>query len=400
MKIRAIIPRYGAEIGGGAETLMRSLMIDLHSRGEEIEIWTTTARDHRTWENYYPEGVTVEDGFKVRRFSVRSRNLDRFIELEIKLSSLGKLSLDEQLDWQANGVNSDSLYEHIQRFGADCDLLLFAPYLFPTSFWGALIHPEKSMLIPCLHDEQYAYLEIYSYLFNAVRGLIFNSAPEQALAESIYGNLGYKSSVVGMTFAPVEVPAKYANPNKPDRKPDRGYLLYSGRKEQGKNLGLLLDYYSYYREIVGEEAIDLVLIGAGEVDWRELPAGVIDRGFVSAEEKTKLMRDALVLIQPSQNESFSIVLMEAWLQGTPVLVHGGCAVTKYHVEKSGGGLYFENPFQFTEEIRLLTTKKELACRLGENGRNYVLTEYNQERVLDRFYQAIQTNEYSVDANLS
>ena len=70
----------------------------------------------------------------------------------------------------------------------------------------------------------------------------------------------------------------------------RPYLLYSGRKEQGKNLDLLIDCYEALKVSEPELERDLVIVGAGEIGFRSaLPAGGGDIDYVSEEDKLVLM---------------------------------------------------------------------------------------------------------------
>jgi glycosyltransferase involved in cell wall biosynthesis len=97
---------------------------------------------------------------------------------------------------------------------------------------------------------------------------------------------------------------------------------------------------------------------------------------------------ARLLCQPSVNESFSIVVMEAWLAGVPVLVHADCEVTRYHAAQSNGGLDFRNYAEFEAVLDLLAGRSELGARMGANGRAYVLEEYAWPTVLRRFAAAL------------
>lgn len=391
-KIAAVLPRYGESLGGGAEALTKALLENLREDAgdeiERIEVWTTCALDHRTWNNELPPGRSEVGGIEVLRFPVDQRNLDVFIRAEHAMRDAIPLSIEQQLDWLANSVNSRALYRHIVQHGEEFDVILFAPYLFATSFWGALIHPQRSVLIPCLHNEHYAFQEVFTFLFSQVKGLLFNAGPEMELAEQLYGArvLDEKACVVGMGFdRPGALRAEL-----PEVLKGRRYLLYSGRKETGKNLDLLLDGFELYLKRRPDSDICLAVIGAGAIDFRtELPAEVIDLGFVSEETKDALMREALALCQPSVNESFSIVLMEAWLRGTPCVVHADCAVTRDHANRSGGGLYFSNMEEFAAVIDELVENPELCNILGTAGRAYVEREYSWEAVLSRLHGAFQ-----------
>ncbi len=385
-----VLPRYDASIGGGAETLVGTLALELAAAGDiahppEVEIWATCAKDHRTWANHFPEGSEKVGNLTVRRFPVDERDLAIFIGAEHHLQQGRALDPSRQLDWLENSVNSKALYRHIHAHGASFDALFFAPYLFATTFWGAMIHPERSFLIPCLHDEAYAYFEVFQHVFHKVRGLIFNADAEQSLAERLYGSsLQKKSAVVGMGFVPhteAITPHVGAAP----------YLLFSGRKETGKNLDLLLDWFRVYRERGGEA--ELHLIGSGSVDFcAQLPDGVYDFGFVSEEEKLSRMAGACALVQLSTNESFSIVLMEAWLCKTPVIVHADCPVTKDHVVKSGGGLFVASGLEFCASVCYLLEAEENRARLAQSGNRYVRTKYSWSAVLSRFREAVKNIE--------
>lgn len=376
-----VLPRYGAGLGGGAEALTKALIEHLGEHVGRIEVWTTCALDHRTWQNCLPRGVADENGITVRRFPVDERDVDTFLKAEFAMRDGLQLTLDEQLVWLAESVNSRELYQHILQHGCEFPVILLAPYLFATTFWGSLIYPERAIVIPCLHDEHYAYQHVFQAQFAQVRALVFNSQPEYELARRLYPSLRLerKSAVVGMGFERPRASVAAVRRERP-------YLLYSGRKEQGKNLDLLLGYF----ESAKFAALDLLLIGSGEIDFlKAFPANVIDLGFVSEEEKLALMRGAVALCQPSVNESFSIVIMEAWQQGTPVLVHGECAVTRHHVIQSGGGLYFSNAREFAAVVETIAGNAPLRRRLGECGEEYVRREYAWPRVIQRFLEALR-----------
>lgn len=406
ISVAVVLPRYGANLGGGAEALSKALSEHMKSYGlvSNIEIWTTCAVDHRTWANAFAPGVYDEEGITVHRFLVDERNTDIYVPLEITIQQGISLTIDQQLDWLTHSVNSRGLYEHIVREGQKYDVLLFAPYLFATSFWGALIYPERSVLIPCLHDEPYAYLQVFKHLFTQVRGFLFNANPERELARSIYEleDLDSRSEFVGMGFYESHAVASQSLVNGP-------YLLYSGRKEQGKNLDLLISYFQSYRQTNADSDLELVLIGSGEINFlKELPEGVTDLGFVSEEEKLSLMKGALALCQPSVNESFSIVLMEAWLQKTPVLVHARCAVTRDHAVTSNGGLYFANEIEFALAVKELETSDSLRIALGQGGFDYVTSVFSWDAVIERLIKAFHklgilekdTYEHSTSSALS
>jgi len=394
--LAVVLPRYGEALGGGAEALVKSFVDKFHrdSLVERIEVWTTCAADHRTWENSYKAGEYLVNGVKTRRFPVSPRNLQMFVEKEVAMREGVILSIEEQLDWLENSVNSLELYSHIAEHGREFDMILFAPYLFGTSFWGPLIYPERSVLLPCLHNEHYAYQDVFRVVFEKVKGIIFNAHAEKELAKSIYqlDAIEEKSAVIGMAFSGVtDSQLDIANIKTGEGQSllQNKYILYSGRKERGKNVDTLIKAFSAYQEWHSDSNLQLVLIGAGDLDFMErLPDGVIDLGFRSEAQKNALMQNALFLCQPSENESFSIVIMEAWLQGVPVVVSANCAVTREHVISSGGGLYFSTKEEFSEIVDLLCHNGEFRKKLGECGKEYVEKTYSWDAVLERFREFV------------
>lgn len=381
-----VVPRYGRDIGGGAETLVKALATKLAQRGDRVEVFTTCARDNRTWENSFPEGEERIDEVMVRRFPVDPRDLEKWIPLQIRISQGMMLSLDEQFEWLKEGVNSTPLYAEILARQDEFDLMIFAPYLFSLTFFGSLLVPQKSALISCLHDESYAYVEAIGSMFRQVKGVFFNARAEGELAERIYGSL--TGGEVGMGFEPIAEEARSSIT--PFFKDEFPYLLYLGRKETGKNVQLAIDYFIDGKErgAIPRE-LKLVILGGGSFGDLLRPeaegrADIVDLPHVSERDKQRIIKNSLCLIQPSVNESFSIVLMEAWLLGVPVLVHAHCPVTREHVLESGGGLYFSDGEEFINVVKHLAENPQLRSMLGECGNRYVESRYSWEEVLKRF----------------
>jgi glycosyltransferase involved in cell wall biosynthesis len=168
------------------------------------------------------------------------------------------------------------------------------------------------------------------------------------------------------------------------------FLLYAGRKAREKNTPLLVEYYARYRLTHPERPLKLVLIGSGGVRIPErLAQDVLDLGFVPPQDKYDAYAAAVALCQPSLLESFSIVMMEAWLCGTPALVHGRCAVTRDHCLASNGGLFFAEYFEFVEAVELLLGDAALRGQLAANGRAYVLANFTWDRVTANYLDVLR-----------
>jgi glycosyltransferase involved in cell wall biosynthesis len=387
-RVAFVSPRWAPDAAGGAEVLSRLLAERFCRRGHRADALATCADNPHTWENVLPPGKSVVNGVTVRRFPVNPGRMSReFLGIQGRIGRGHRVTREDEETWITGSVVSDDLNEYLAAHRDDYDAFIFVPYLFGVTWTGSQIAPEKSLLIPCLHDEPFAYLSLYRDMFRRFRGFLFNSRPEMSLATRLYDIPRERSFLVSMGFEEGEV----GDPGRFRR--ERGlrdpFLLYAGRREGGKNTPLLIEYFRTWRRR-NKRPLQLVLIGSGETGLGPGDRGEIhDFGFVSPQEKIDAMAASLAFCQPSVNESFSIVLMEAWLAGRPALVHGGCAVTRDHVEQAGGGLWFEDYFTFEECVNRFLDHPDEGETMAAGGRAYVRKNYSWDVVLDRFEKALE-----------
>ncbi len=390
--VALVCPRFAdGSLVGGAETLLANLARRAARAGRRVTFLTTCAVNHFTWANERPAGAFETDGLTVRAFPVDAdRDIETFLAVQNRISHGARVPPAEEQQWLRNNVNSRALIEHLQTRGGEYDAIVMGPYLFGLVYFAAQVHPARTLLVPCLHDEAFARLEAFRDLFHRVRGFLFNTEPERDLARRLYqlddaGGDRQLQAVVGMGLDPFEAdPHAFAAA----RGLDRPYLLYAGRREPLKGTPLLLDYLAAFRARTGID-LALALVGSGEVDIPpDLAPHVIDAGFVSEQEKHAAMAGALAFCHPSVNESLSIVLLEAWLAGAPALVHGACEVLRWQCRRANGGLWFRTYPEFEAGLRLLTEQPALRRAMAEAGRAYVRRHYAWEAVEERLLKAL------------
>ena len=368
-KIAIVSPRLptGGAVGG-AETLLLNLAKLAVEGGADVTFLTTcsTNRDGR-WPNDIPAGESVYEGLKVIRFPVDERDLFR---------NLGD-------------VNSHALLDHLRA--VHYDRLVTGPYLFGLVMSVAALAPDRTILVPCIHDEADARLPQVRKMFTAVRGFCFNTEPERDLAASLYGpevlSPERPCGVVG--YAQPDFPSDPAAGRKLAGT-DAPYIIYCGRRDPLKGTPLVIDYWKAFRDRYPKMGLKLVLTGVGNVD---IPEGcqkdLIDLGDVADPRKRHdLMAGALAFCHASVNESLSIVLLESWLARRPVLVHANGVVLREQTKRANGGLWFRDFAEFNECIEVLLGNPELADALGASGRNFVLAEYSPEAVRRRFLETL------------
>ena len=391
MKLAFVPPRFGPGVLGGSEAVSREAAFGLLARGYDVEVVTTCALDHFTWANELPEGVSEENGLVVRRFPVVRQPSRAALRAQLSVQSGRTPDLDHQVSWLGFQFGAPGLFEHILRYGQRYDALVFSPYLFWTTSVCVPFAAERAVVIPCLHDEPYARLDVVRPVMTDPALAWFLSGPEHHLAHRL-APVTRRHSVTG---AGVPVPSGYDPSGFMERhRLDRPFVLYAGRREDGKGVEWLLESFAAAVE-EGNIDLDLVSIGKGELGGAlGIPKAVADRvrdlGFLTDEERDNAFAAATAYVQTSRMESFSRTIMEAWLAGTPVIASDQSEVVAWHCERSGGGLMFSTGAELAERLDLVARKPELASEVAAAGRRYVIENYTWPGVLDRMEASLRS----------
>lgn len=380
-----VVPWFGDEVRGGAELQGWETARELSRRGCRVEILTTCSRSflHRWDENHHAPGVTEREGITVRRFAVDARDEGRFAAAIQVLLSGAPTNAQLEDAFVRESINSGALYRFIAEY-AERYLFVFTPYLYGTTLAGAAVRPDRSLLIPCLHDEGYAYLGVTRRVLLGVRGSLFFTPEEAAVARQACGKTPPGRVTGGGIDTHLRGDAGRFREKSGVREP---YVLYVGRLDRGKNTHLLMAY-ARERARLRAGAERLVLLGSGPLAIPPDEPVFLPTGVPDEQGKMDACAGALALCQPSVNESFSRVIMESWLNEVPVLVHAGCAVTVGHCRRSGGGLWFRDFLEYSASVDLLAGDPELRRALGEAGRRYVLAECSWDAVCERIVRAV------------
>jgi glycosyltransferase involved in cell wall biosynthesis len=344
-------------------------------------VLTTCAVDTQTWADRSPAGVTVESGVTVHRFHSESGRHPRFEAFSREvLGAPARASLADQLRWvEMQGPNSAGLAAAVGD--TDADLVAFSPYLFrPTIDGVAAVGPRRSVFHPAAHDEPPLRLSAFRRVFASVGGYVFYTNSERDLVEERFG-IGAKPQLV-LGLGVEEHPGRPEDARARLGIDDRPYLLYVGRVDNGKGTGALVDFFAGYKS---QRPGPLRLVVAGDIVHR--PADhhdVVLTGRVDDETMWGLMRGATAFVMPSAFESFSLVTIEAWSAGVPVIVNGRCQPTREHCERSNGGLWYRSFGEFVAVVDRLVRDDELRARLAAAGGAYVHANFAWPALIDRY----------------
>jgi glycosyltransferase involved in cell wall biosynthesis len=387
LRIAFVCPFFGEDAAGGAEFAARSIALHLAESGVDVDILTTCLKDlpHGITNNVHAPGTTKTGPLTIRRFKAEAPDMTPFSELNDLIIDGCELTAHEELQFMSRHVTSIDMLRYIADHEADYAWFCFIPYLFGTTCFGARLVPHKAIMIPCLHDEGYARLKIVQNAIAACRRIVFNAEAEQRFARSAYGIDSPRGIHVGLG---VETRIDFDADRFRERfRIQDPFMLYAGRRDTTKNVHTLIAYFNRYKQ-QHPGALKLVLIGPADLPVADPGCDIIDLGFVSEQEKRDGYAAADIFCQPSLNESFSYVIMEAWLCGTPCLVHERCAVTRDHVVSSGGGLYFDAESDFTATTHRLLNDDKLRRQMATAGRQYVEDNFAWDHIVRRFREDV------------
>jgi glycosyltransferase involved in cell wall biosynthesis len=386
-RLAFVTPRYGVDVVGGSEAVMREAAHGLAARGWQADVLTTCARDHYTWNNEYPAGVTTDGEVTIHRFPVEPGTAARSRALmEERIREHDPLTSEEQLRWLDTLFRVPDLFQHLVVNADRYDAIILSPYLFWTTVTGAMVAPERTVVMPCLHDEGYARIPLLHTVLRDPAMLWFLSEPEQELARSIT-ELAPKYAITG---AGVNIPTSYdVDGFRRRHNITRPYFLFAGRREGGKGWNDLLDDYRFAIARY-DVPIDLLTIGVGPVAIPgDLNERVTDLGFLEEAEVANAFAAATAYVQPSTNESFSRTVMEAWLAGTPVIATAHSEVLAWHCNRSGGGLLYGDRYELAQCLSFVAAEPAAAASLAEHGRKYVLENFQWSVVVDKMEASLQ-----------
>jgi glycosyltransferase involved in cell wall biosynthesis len=280
---------------------------------------------------------------------------------------------------------------------------------------GLSVAPRKSILVPTAHDEPAIHLGIYREMFSLPAAIAYNTEVERrflagefsirAIAEETVGcgvDLPQQGDAPSRAAAePVPVDGEAPPPADAGRgrwpAQSRGaafrgrhkihspFALYGGRIEKGKGCEELVEYFSTYHGEGGH--LTLALMGVKLMPLPEEPY-IRFAGLLSERERLQALEAAEVVIVPSPFESLSLLALEAFAVGTPILANARSEVLVDHCLRSNAGLFYADRDEFVECLKLLAVDDRLRAQMGRNGRAYVREHYRWDLIMGKYDRMI------------
>ena len=384
LRVAFVVQRCGVEVNGGAEALCLAIAQRM-ARYWNVEILTTRAVDYVTWRDEFPAGIEIVGEVKIRRFSVAEpRDITQFNRCSDALIAHSAPSLPEQQQWmRAQGPWSPALFGFIGDNAAQYDAFIFFGYLYAQTYFGLPVVRNKAVLVPLAHDEWMIHLSLWTPFFDLPAGFVFNSEEELKFLRARFPTARLDGPILGVAIErPSGIdPARF----RAAHGIEGPYLLYVGRIDPSKGCDTLFDYFLKHVEETGDPR-KLVLLGRPAMG---VPTHhqILSLGFVSEQMKWDALAGCDLLVMPSPYESLSMVLLEAWAVGKPVLVNGDCAVLKAQCRRSNGGVWYQGYDEFTAALSVLG-RGIVSNALGRQGFSFVKATYQWPSIEAGYLNAV------------
>jgi glycosyltransferase involved in cell wall biosynthesis len=371
VKLAVVVQRYGAAINGGAELHARYIAERL-AHHADVEVLTTCASDYVTWRNDLAPGAETVNGITVRRFPVRRpRDVERFGRWSARVFDHTH-SIRDELAWlDAEGPRSPRLIAYLAANRDRYDYFLFFSYRYYHAYHGARAVADRAVLVPTAERDPAVGLALFGPLFRGVRALMYNSFEERDLIRAAARTEAVPGVVVGVGS---EVPDRpEAARFRQKYGVDRRFAIYVGRIDENKGCKELFAHFERYAR-QERDPLQLVLCGHSILPIPGSPH-VRHLGFVTDEDKFDGIAAADLLVMPSYFESLSMVTLEAWALGRPVLANATCDVLKGQCLRSNAGLFYASYDEFAEALGWFARHPAESRALGDAGRAYYRRHY-------------------------
>lgn len=181
---------------------------------------------------------------------------------------------------------------------------------------------------------------------------------------------------------------------------DNARVLFLGRIDPIKNLECLLDAWQVVRRKMPSALLEIA--GDGESSYVRtlheraarlgIASSIAFRGFVTGEEKEKLLSQAALVVLPSLHENFGVAVLEALEAGAPVLVSPEVQLADFIRAENAGRVVESMPEPLANAILEMigTDGREIRAHVRQQGPEIVARNFSPQAIgelLSTMYRA-------------
>ena len=326
--------------GGGAEVHLHEIFKRVVGLGHEVTLLCCK------YKNALDEEIV--DGIRIIRKGNRSL-FNFYVPWEYK-----KLVKKEKYDIVLDDLNKIPFYTPLFVKGPIIGLVhhFFGKSIFlQTNFISASYVYLSEKLVP----------KIYRNINFAA---VSNSTKNEMREIGLQGSIDLLPNAVDIKAYKVDVNLKNETP----------LIGYLGRLKKYKSVDHVLEAFSIVHRQIPD--VRLLIVGDGDclpmLERRATELKIQDRvsftGFVSHEEKVKLLNKMWLAVNPSPKEGWGLTVIEANACGTPVVAANSPGLCDSVVDNETGLLYtFANITEMAKKIIFLIQNKNYSDKLAENS---------------------------------
>lgn len=397
-----VIPHAYYPVVGGTEENIRRVCEGLSDKGHTMQVLTA---DVGAVQGYYEPGIPliskkeeIVNGVSVIRIPY-GRGILPLVALLLGIRGNFADGIRGRLMAVVRRRFERKLETRLVAFAPDVVVTL--PHLIVNVVCTLNIRKRRDfplVMVPMLHEHD------PGWPIEEMRGAVASASSLVTMTEYEAGQLVSAYSVdkarvfVGSVGVDVEnpIPKKESNTNP--------YVFFLGRCAKSKGLDKLIEAMTYIwpdnsevRLVIG--GVILPETEAIKQQIQDLPNGWAEKvsliGAVSGKRKRELLADTRCLVLPSEVESFGMVLLEAWSEGTPVVTWDLPVFREIVTDGRDGFLARVGDVEeLAQAITKLLKNDELARNMGAAGCDKVRKKYRWDKVCDAYEAACR---YAVSA---
>jgi len=284
--------------------------------------------------------------------------------------------LQEELVRSVGGT-SDELLRHLADAAYDAVVLVDWQAGSTVQCVGALPDDRPMFLLPLAHDDPTLPLPVYAPAFERAARILVTSGTEHELVAGRTSDGGRRVRDVGFVLQTADL----ALATEPPDLDGRSFVVAVGDWSAPATRADFQNAVESVRSDLGD--VVFYAVGPGSEGLRG-SSGVRLVSLRTRLDLWRWMSRALAVVDWERRRVLARDILEAMLNGVPVIVREAAGAAREHAERGAGGVWFRTHAELSGCVRALLSEP-VRRRLGAQGRAYARRRYGDS---DAFIAAV------------